>query len=141
MIIVFRPHSLSCLCWKSHGRAFGDHSIPFNSSLSSGAQPSMPSEGKGKWERVAWAPALQPPVQSPPSHFLAQYEKAELVFYPALIVLLSLEIFLHHHHRDFLRHPAFPLCHHQLQGLHVCPPSCTEVKRRPCNQPLFRSFL
>lgn len=38
------------------------------------------------------------------------------------------------HQCDFLPHPGSSLCHHQLQGLQVCHPSCTEVRRRPSIQ-------
>ena len=38
------------------------------------------------------------------------------------------------HQCGFLPHPGSSLCHHQLQGLQVCHPSCTEIRRGPSIQ-------
>lgn len=38
------------------------------------------------------------------------------------------------HQCGFLPHPGPSVCHHQLQGLQVCHPSCTEIRRRPSIQ-------
>lgn len=81
VIILVPP--LSCgLAENAHGRAIGGHSIPSNSSLSSVAQPFLPSDG-GRENRKA-LPGNSSAASSTIYHliFWCNVKRAELVFYP-----------------------------------------------------------